>query len=100
MPRPTPPAGRTSTRNARQSRESLFEHATLLEFSSVINSSYDFRFILNHILLTIMGKLMSTRVAPAWRATLARASCRIRKAAVDCALSMTGSSAGKSTLRC
>lgn len=40
--------------------ESHFEHSALFEFSTVINSSLDLRFILSHILLTLMGKLMSS----------------------------------------
>jgi phosphoserine phosphatase RsbU/P len=43
------------------SYESHFEHAALFEFSTVINASLDLRFILGHILLTLMGKLLSTR---------------------------------------
>jgi sigma-B regulation protein RsbU (phosphoserine phosphatase) len=43
------------------SYDSHFEHAALFEFSTVINSSLDLRFILGHILLTLMGKLLSTR---------------------------------------
>jgi sigma-B regulation protein RsbU (phosphoserine phosphatase) len=43
--------------------ESHFEHSALFEFSTVINSSLDLRFILSHILLTLMGKLMSSRGA-------------------------------------
>jgi phosphoserine phosphatase RsbU/P len=45
----------------RPSGEDQFEHATLLEFSRVINSSSDLPFILGHILLTIMGKTLSAR---------------------------------------
>jgi sigma-B regulation protein RsbU (phosphoserine phosphatase) len=41
--------------------ESHFEHAALFEFSKVINSSLDPRFIYNHILLTIMGKFLSAK---------------------------------------
>jgi phosphoserine phosphatase RsbU/P len=41
--------------------ESHFEHTALFEFSKVINSSLDLQFILNHILLTLMGKLLSTK---------------------------------------
>jgi sigma-B regulation protein RsbU (phosphoserine phosphatase) len=41
--------------------ESHFEHKALFEFSKVINSSLDLRFILSHILLTIMGKILSTK---------------------------------------
>jgi sigma-B regulation protein RsbU (phosphoserine phosphatase) len=43
------------------SYDSHFEHSALFEFSTVINSSLDLRFILGHILLTLMGKLLSTR---------------------------------------
>ena len=38
-----------------------FDHAALFEFSKVINSSLELDFILSHILLTIMGKILSTR---------------------------------------
>ena len=41
--------------------ESYFDHAALFEFSRVINSTLDPAFIHNHILLTIMGKILSTR---------------------------------------
>jgi phosphoserine phosphatase RsbU/P len=47
--------------------ESHFEHAALFEFSTVINSSLDLRFILGHIMLTIMGKLLSSRAAAVLR---------------------------------
>jgi sigma-B regulation protein RsbU (phosphoserine phosphatase) len=43
------------------SYESHFEHAALFEFSTLINASLDLRFILGHILLTLMGKLLSAR---------------------------------------
>jgi sigma-B regulation protein RsbU (phosphoserine phosphatase) len=43
------------------SYESHFEHTALFEFSKVINSSLDSKFILSHILLTIMGKILSTK---------------------------------------
>ncbi|MCC6397517.1 MAG: SpoIIE family protein phosphatase [Bacteroidetes bacterium] len=43
------------------SYESHFEHSALLEFSTLINASLDLRFILGHILLTLMGKLLSAR---------------------------------------
>src|SRR5512137_1316181 len=56
----TTPA-RPSRRSPSQERSSLFEYATLLEFSSVINSSHHLRFILNHILLTIMGRILASR---------------------------------------
>lgn len=54
-PRKIPPA----VHNA--SYESRFEHAALFEFSKVINSSLDEKFISNHILFTIMGKILTTR---------------------------------------
>lgn len=41
--------------------ESHFEHTALFEFSKVINSSDDLGFILSHILLTIMGKIVAPR---------------------------------------
>ncbi len=41
--------------------ESLFEHQALFEFSRIINSSIDRKFILNHILLTIMGKMLCSK---------------------------------------
>ncbi|MER3524824.1 MAG: hypothetical protein C4326_12440 [Ignavibacteria bacterium] len=40
---------------------SYFENSALFEFSKVINSSLDTRFIYSHILLTIMGKTLSTK---------------------------------------
>ena len=43
------------------SYESHFEHSALFEFSKVINSTLDPQFIFSHILLTIMGKILSTR---------------------------------------
>ena len=55
---------RTTTKRAAPSTatyESHFEHTALFEFSKVINSSLDLRFILSHILLTIMGKILSTK---------------------------------------
>jgi sigma-B regulation protein RsbU (phosphoserine phosphatase) len=45
----------------RASGQNLFEYATLLEFSRVINSASDLSFMLGHILLTIMGKILSPR---------------------------------------
>jgi sigma-B regulation protein RsbU (phosphoserine phosphatase) len=44
-----------------ESGESRFENAALFEFSTVINSSLELPFILSHILLTIMGKILATR---------------------------------------
>jgi phosphoserine phosphatase RsbU/P len=51
----------SSTSSSSSSYESHFEHGALFEFSTVINASLDLRFILGHILLTLMGKLLSTR---------------------------------------
>ncbi|MBI4535409.1 MAG: SpoIIE family protein phosphatase [Ignavibacteriae bacterium] len=48
-------------KTAAGSYESYFEHAALFEFSKVINSSLDPKFIFSHILLTIMGKILSTK---------------------------------------
>ncbi len=47
--------------SSRDSYESHFEHTALFEFSKVINSSSDLKFVLSHILLTIMGKLLSSK---------------------------------------
>ncbi|MBX2990014.1 MAG: SpoIIE family protein phosphatase [Bacteroidetes bacterium] len=54
-------ARRTSRSSASSSYESYFEHTALFEFSKVINSSLDPRFIYSHILLTIMGKILSSK---------------------------------------
>lgn len=43
------------------SPEKLLELDTLIEFSQLINSKTDLNFILGHILLTIMGKMMITK---------------------------------------
>jgi sigma-B regulation protein RsbU (phosphoserine phosphatase) len=58
MPRPT---RRAPSPAAAESYESHFEHATLFEFSKVINSSLELGFVLSHILLTIMGKIVSAK---------------------------------------
>ena len=56
------PRTRTKTPAAGgESYESHFEHAALFEFSKVINSSLQLDFVLSHILLTIMGKILSPR---------------------------------------
>ena len=47
--------------DAGESSSGHFEHATLFEFSKVINSSLDQKFIFSHILLTIMGKILSSK---------------------------------------
>jgi sigma-B regulation protein RsbU (phosphoserine phosphatase) len=44
-----------------QSAENRFDLTALLEFSSIINSSLDLKFILGHLLLTVMGKLLAAR---------------------------------------
>lgn len=44
-----------------EDRERRLELAALVEFSGVINSSLDLDFILGHVLLTVMGKVMCTR---------------------------------------
>ncbi len=44
-----------------KSFEGAFELRSLFEFSSVVNASLDLKFILNHFLLTLMGKLLSLR---------------------------------------
>jgi phosphoserine phosphatase RsbU/P len=55
------PSARPDTPRATDSYESHFEHTALYEFSNVINSSVDLRFIMSHILLTLMGKLLSPK---------------------------------------
>lgn len=52
---------RTNPKLSHRTYESLFEHATLLEFSRVINGTLDLRFILSHVLLTIMGKILAAK---------------------------------------
>jgi len=56
-------AGRSRQKNTPLPRtyESFFEHSALFEFSRVINSSLEPKFILSHILLTIMGKMLSMK---------------------------------------
>lgn len=41
--------------------ERRFDFRSLFEFTSIVNASTDLSFILGHLLLTIMGKLLSTR---------------------------------------
>ncbi|MGA9117627.1 MAG: SpoIIE family protein phosphatase [Bacteroidota bacterium] len=41
--------------------EAGFSHDTLFEFSKVVNSAVDLKFILSHVLLTIMGRLLASR---------------------------------------
>lgn len=47
-----------STISRQQQHVSAFELSSLLEFSKVINSSLDLKFILGNVLLTIMGKML------------------------------------------
>ncbi|HMK38972.1 MAG TPA: SpoIIE family protein phosphatase, partial [Bacteroidota bacterium] len=60
MPRPRS-SPRSRAQATAESHESRFENAALFEFSTVINSSLELPFILSHILLTIMGKILATR---------------------------------------
>jgi phosphoserine phosphatase RsbU/P len=53
MPRTGPSAGRST--------QGHFDNTALFEFSRVVNASLELPFILNHILLTIMGKILSSR---------------------------------------
>jgi phosphoserine phosphatase RsbU/P len=56
-----PPKKPPSVVQGSDSYESHFDYAALFEFSTVINSSTEPRFIFSHILLTIMGKILATR---------------------------------------
>ncbi len=56
MARPRKPSPRQ-----RASYEERFDLGALFEFSTIINSSLDLTFILGHLLLTVMGKLLSLR---------------------------------------
>ncbi|HEY4644637.1 MAG TPA: SpoIIE family protein phosphatase, partial [Bacteroidota bacterium] len=51
--------------DVRDEHDSRFELTALLEFSRVISSAVDFDFILGHLLLTVMGKVMCTRAVVA-----------------------------------
>src|SRR5437773_1766959 len=55
-----PDKQRNMTRT-RSDAENHFDSAALFEFSKAINSSHELEFILGHLLLTIMGKLLSVR---------------------------------------
>jgi sigma-B regulation protein RsbU (phosphoserine phosphatase) len=46
---------------ATQELERRFDFRSLFEFSSIINASTDLTFILGHLLLTVMGKLLALR---------------------------------------
>ncbi len=52
---------RRQSPSRRSAYQSYFDHAALFEFSKVINSSLDPRFVYSHILLTIMGKTLTSR---------------------------------------
>ena len=52
---------RTLTEAQRSAYERHFDLGALFDFSTIINSSLDLKFILGHLLLTIMGKLLSVR---------------------------------------
>ena len=52
---------RTLTEAQRSAYERHFDLGALFDFSTIKNSSLDLKFILGHLLLTIMGKLLSVR---------------------------------------
>jgi len=55
-------AGATPRQNIdRHSPDSTFEMGALFEFSNIVNGTLDLQFILNHFLLTMMGRLLSLR---------------------------------------
>ncbi len=56
-----PPSRTKRKTSLSSSYASYFEHAALFEFSKVITSSLDPHFIFSHILLTIMGKILSSK---------------------------------------
>ena len=41
--------------------DSRFDLNALFEFSAILNSSLELKFILDHLLLTVMGKILATR---------------------------------------
>ncbi len=45
----------------RTTAENRFDFGALFEFSTIVNTSLDLKFILGHFLLTLMGKLLSLR---------------------------------------
>jgi sigma-B regulation protein RsbU (phosphoserine phosphatase) len=49
------------TSTERSDNENRFDLGALFEFSNIINSSLELKFILGHLLLTIMGKLLALR---------------------------------------
>jgi sigma-B regulation protein RsbU (phosphoserine phosphatase) len=51
----------SSSKRSSPTQKSLFEQTTLFEFSKVINSSFSQDFILSHALLTIMGRILSSK---------------------------------------
>jgi sigma-B regulation protein RsbU (phosphoserine phosphatase) len=56
VPQSTPPQSQASVEMERR-----FDFRSLFEFSSIINASTDLTFILGHLLLTVMGKLLALR---------------------------------------
>jgi sigma-B regulation protein RsbU (phosphoserine phosphatase) len=52
---------RSPRKRSSSTQKSLFEQTTLFEFSKVINSSLDQDFTLSHALLTIMGRILSSK---------------------------------------
>lgn len=57
------------TSEEERKKESAFELRSLFEFSKVVNSSLDLRFILGAMLLTVMGKMLITKGAVLLRST-------------------------------
>jgi len=57
----TPPRRMTNTARPEGRSDSRFDLNALFEFSAIINSSLELKFILDHLLLTLMGKLLATR---------------------------------------
>jgi sigma-B regulation protein RsbU (phosphoserine phosphatase) len=50
-----------SSTSTQRSSENRLELTALFEFSTIVNASFDLSFVLNHFLLTVMGKLLSLR---------------------------------------
>ncbi len=50
-----------SSSKGEQKQTDRFDLSALFEFSNIVNASLDLNFILGHFLLTIMGKILSTR---------------------------------------
>ncbi|HZY10008.1 MAG TPA: GAF domain-containing protein, partial [Bacteroidota bacterium] len=51
----------TLTTDKLKQYESRFDLGALFDFSNIVNASLDLKFILGHLLLTLMGKLLSLR---------------------------------------